>query len=381
MQGSSFKENSTTLSQALLLFAGVCMVGLSIYLTTHYFNVKFPTGLGASSICDINSFFSCDTATHSTFSNIMGIPISIFGALMGCFVLVGFLFGGENFEGTNYFLLLINALGCLFLFLYSLIILGALCPFCSLYYLASWIAFGVLFKNSVIKRPDVKVLAGYAVVAAAISFVTYGSVQEKTEKTEKMAVAIVKAYDDLGTVGDPKVDSPYAMVKATEKFADSPIRITKFSDFQCPACKMLSKVLHQVQKKYKGKVSIQYMFYPLDHNCNPSMKRPLHQYACQASYLASCLPNKFPEVEEKLFLNQKNFSTKWMNDYAKEEGVTECMNSKETKAKVADYINQAGGFNVKSTPTFILNGKKIEGSLAVPQMYAIIDAILKRAEK
>jgi protein-disulfide isomerase len=43
-------------------------------------------------------------------------------------------------------------------------------------------------------------------------------------------------------------------------------------------------------------------------------------------------------------------------------------------------INAANPYNIRSTPTFILNGVKIEGVLPSDQLFAIMDEILKRSK-
>ena len=76
------------------------MIATSLYLTNHYFEVHFPTGLTGGSLCDINSFFTCSAATHSHLSNLFGVPISLFGLLIGVFI------GdceGESFFGFSVF--------------------------------------------------------------------------------------------------------------------------------------------------------------------------------------------------------------------------------------------------------------------------------------
>jgi protein-disulfide isomerase len=41
-------------------------------------------------------------------------------------------------------------------------------------------------------------------------------------------------------------------------------------------------------------------------------------------------------------------------------------------------MNAATKFNLRSTPTIIINGKKIEGSIPTPQFFAIFDELLKK---
>ncbi|EQC45725.1 thioredoxin domain-containing protein [Bacteriovorax sp. Seq25_V] len=372
-----------TLNQKMLFFVlGALMTIFSIYLTSHYFSAKYPTGFEAGSICNINSFFNCDATTLSPFGNIAGIPISIFGALMGAFVMLTFLYNNDEVESALLTVLGVNAFGCVVLFLYSLIGLGHLCPFCTLYYLASFGALFMLIKVGEIRGLNFKFISIYAIVTLAVAGITYSSVQSWESKKIQMSQSLVKMFYGLPNLGTPGTPSPFRLASATEKFEDAPIQFSIFSDFQCPACKALTTVVEKIAEKYKGKINIQYFFYPLDHNCNPNMERPLHTYACQAAYMASCAdPAKFGPIHDDIFADQEKLSTTWINNYANKLGVTECMTKPETKESVVKMINQADTFSVRSTPTTLLNGVKIEGVRPLSDYYAIMDEILKRAKK
>jgi uncharacterized membrane protein len=381
LQKSVLKDSSTTV-HFLLLLSSVAMLGLSIYLTNHYFHVKFPSGLTGGSLCDFGSFFNCDTATLSPASNIAGVPISIVGAITGTFLLLGYLFNNAMMEGTNHFLLRVNFVGCIGLFLYSLIALGSLCPVCTAYYVFSGLALYLFHKNSEITSPDFKILAGYAVTVLVVGGFIWNSVNTKLEKSDALAKDLLKQYYGLANLGSPKVPSKFRLASATEKFEDAPIQITIYSDFQCPACKALSKITPLIAKRYEGKVNMQYMFYPLDHNCNPGIQRPLHEYACQAAYLSTCTgPEKFERVHDDIFDAQNELNQSWIDNYAKKENVTECIKSVETKESVLNTIKAANAFNIRSTPSMLVNGVKIEGVLPPSQLYIILDDLLEKAKK
>jgi protein-disulfide isomerase len=373
-------SNATTTWHGLLILAGIGMIAVSIYMTDHYFDTLFPDGLeGASTLCNINSFFNCNKATMSGASNIAGVPISLFGLFVGIFTLIGYMFQTDTVERTNYFMLGANAVGCLVLFIYSLVGLGGLCPMCTVYYIFSWLAFFVYFKQSTFDGLSPKVTGIYAVIVLIVSGITYSYVSGKKIAQTQMADSMVKQYDSLQNIGRPKMDSPYLLAKSSEEFDKAPIQMVIFSDFQCPACKMLSELVHEIVKKYQGKINIQYFFYPLDHNCNPEMQRPLHPLACQAAYMASCLPDKFEKVHDDIFNNQNSLSLEWIQDYAKKENVLDCMKNAATKDKVVEMIKAAAPFGIRSTPTMLLNGVKVEGVIPMPSLAPILDALVKRA--
>lgn len=382
MNNNSFFEKASFNQKIIFFSMGLLMAVFSIYLTSHYFTAKYPTGFESGSMCNINSFFNCDATTLSPLGNIAGIPISIFGILIGGFLMLSYLFKSDENEGTLYTVLGVNIVGCILLFLYSLLVLKHLCPFCTLYYIVSFIAFFMLHKISEQRKPAVKHMAIYAVVTVLVAGSSWGMIQSWEKKNEAMAGKIVEMFNGLQNLGAPTKSSPYRLASSSENFTDAPIQLSVFSDFQCPACNAMNMVLPKIEEKYKGKINIQYFFYPLDHNCNAAMDRPLHPLACEAAYMASCAgPERFKKVHDDIFASQSELSMTWIQDYATKLGVTECMKKPETKQLVVDMINQADTFNVKSTPTQLLNGVKIEGVRQLKEYYAIMDDILKKAGK
>lgn len=382
MNSNSLYRNGSFNLQFIFGAIALAMIAVSIYLTNHFYQVVFPQGLSAASaLCDINSFFTCDAATHSPFSNIAGIPISLGGLLMGAFLLAGFFFKSEEIEKTNLLLLWINIVGCAVLFIYSLVALGTLCPMCTLYYVLSAAALFLLARNSSAPALDVKVAGAYVVIALVAGGIFYSVSSGKREQVARIAPSLINQFNALPNLGKPAVDSPYRLASATENFIDAPLQVTMFSDFQCPACRMLSDVMHTVVKTYKGKINAQYFFYPLDPACNDKMQSALHPHACRAAYLSVCLKDKFAQVHDDIFANQDKLSTEWIDNYARRENVLDCVNAPETKAQVVALMKEAEPFGVQSTPTLLINGKKIEGMLPPNNMNIIFDEILKNAKR
>lgn len=378
MEQKSFHQDANFNQKLIFGFFTLLMIGFSVYLTSHYFSVKFPTGLGEGSLCNFNSFFNCDTATHSNASNLFGVPISLFGIITGLFALTTFFFTSKAYEGTVHTLLRINFLGCIILFIYSLAALESLCPFCSLYYLASGLALFIFHRTSKVTRIDLKQALIFIIIFSIFGVGVKYHVSEKEAGVNKLADSLLSQYNALPNLGAPKKDSPFFLAKATEKFTDAPIQLTFFSDFQCPACKRLYESSVAIEKKYKGKVNIQYIFYPLDQACNPAITRPFHQYACMAARLAICLPSKFHKVHADIFIAQDSLDYDWIKAYAKKEKVKECLEKEQTKKTLSEVIALSGPFNIKSTPSMLVNGVKIEGVLPLNQLYIILDHLLEK---
>jgi protein-disulfide isomerase/uncharacterized membrane protein len=373
------------LSNQALVYLILCvgMIAAGIYLTNHFFEIMFPKGITDASggLCDLNSFWSCDHTTKSKLGQIAHIPTSIFGLLMGVIGIIGFIFSSDEMERTLKFSFLVNAIGCLGLLIYSLVALGGLCPVCTIYYVLSW---GVLFLFHKFSdspySPAPKQLALFAVIVLIPSFIMRANVSEKVAKQGSLSSQYISQYKGLKQVGDPVVDSEFHINKLEGvSFKNAPLRLSIFSDFQCPFCKVVSSQAEKLKETFKDKLAIQYFFWPLDMNCNPAITRAFHDYACMAAKLAACDPSKFLEIHDFVFAHQKDLSNENIKNWSKKFALDgkNCFESNEVNDKIMATISAGDQYNIKSTPTLIINGKKIEGTIPTIHIEAIFNDILK----
>lgn len=373
---SVYTESSMNTTIAIFVLSAL-MIGFSIYLTGHYFALRFPTGLESGSLCNLNSFFNCDKTTLSAASNVAGLPISIFGIIIGALTMIGMFVKNKNYEKTMYFTLILNMVGCVLLFLYSLFVLGGLCPFCTLYYIASGFALWMFYKKSPSYIPNPAFLVIFAVIFLAVGFLGKMNVNKKIENLTAVSNDLINQYYSLPNLGAPAVVSEFKIATAE----NAPIKMQIFSDFECPACRALSGMMPQILLRYGGKIDIQYFFFPLDSSCNPTVERGMHQYACKAAYYSVCKPvADFGVVHDEIFHNQDRIAD-FLSEKIKADKLEACVADPKTKEKVVSIINAATPFNIRSTPSFLLNGVKIEGVLPADQLFAIMDEILKRSAK
>lgn len=381
-QRKSLTLNGMSGINFLFILNAVAMIGVSIYLITHYYATIFPTQLGnADSLCNISSFFNCDSSTYSAIAAPAGIPIGFFGLIVGALFLFSSLMPTESLEKTCSAVAKYNFIGCVLLFVYSLVALGSLCPFCTAYYVLSGLAFFLLWKHGIDSWvPDMKVAGIWGVLLIAGAFFMHQNTAAKEDTKSKLNASVVGQFANLAVLGDPTVESPYKIHMATANFADAPIRISVFSDFECPFCKVVAEQMPELVRRYPKQINIQYFFYPLDNKCNSNMKGRFHENACEAAMLAACDTKKFAEVHDDIFANQEKFKSGVLPELAKKHGLDGCAANEEVKSKVIASINAATQFNLKSTPTIIVNGKKIEGTIPNGQFFAIFEDILKGAK-
>lgn len=371
--------NGLTLPKLLFIFLNMASVAVSIYLINHFFTEHFPTTLGSpQSICDISTFWSCSSTTYSPLSQIALIPIGVFSLILGIFHLTYSLFPSEQAEATGKFLAIINFIGCLGLLFYSAFTLGSLCPMCTLYYILSFGIF-LLFitKSSLPPIPRLKISIIWVTIALITSFAVRSYHQKKLIKQESINEQIVQQFFKLPVGKKPNKKLGERLLKADSE--NAPIQVSMFSDFQCPYCKLLAQDLERAALQFKGKIEATYFSYPLDSSCNPNIKTAFHQSACMASYAASCAKD-FKTAHDDIYHNQEALKGDFIQNYIKENGLTQCVNSMETKKKTLASINHGDAdFQIKGTPTLIINGVRIK-PLPKSQLIALFKAIINRAK-
>lgn len=159
------------------------------------------------------------------------------------------------------------------------------------------------------------------------------------------------------------------------------VTLIEYSDFQCPACAVYYPLTKQLMTDFGDKIYFVYRFFPL---------RQIHKNAgisSQAAYAAN-LQGKFWEMHDILFENQNSWSTlpnpqDEFLTYAKKISLDvnkfkADLNSDETKKFVSDEENQGISEGINSTPTFFINGVKIQNPQNYEEFKKIIDDELNK---
>lgn len=143
---------------------------------------------------------------------------------------------------------------------------------------------------------------------------------------------------------------------------EAEVKLVEYSDFQCPACASFQPVLEQVMSEYGDKISFEYKHFPL----------PIHPYAMPAAVAAEAAgqQGKFFEFHDLLFKNQNTWVSASVPNslfiqYAGELGLDidkfkSQMSSTMLRDRVKDDTSDGRAANLTGTPTFFLNGKKME---------------------
>jgi protein-disulfide isomerase/uncharacterized membrane protein len=381
---------------------GIGMIYASILTIRHYFAANFPETIFEGSICDINAFFNCDSSAFSMISQVGGVPLGYFGLVVGALVCFGALFPSKEFERTNKSIALLNAVGVVTLFFFSVLYIGSLCLLCSVYYVFSLASFFLFWKYGIDSdapgffakylQPSIKYLVTFAVITVigAYGFALYHEARADAQ-TGGVATRIVDQYLSLPVVGDPSFISPFWTARATDNWEDAPIRVVEYADLLCPDCLFLQEQLAQLKDEFAGKLNIAFQFFPLEAVCNDVVTKDLHPGACDLSLMAIQDPDSFLAIHDEIWANfqEAKRDPEWRADLARRYGVEGAPEDPETQALLHRIIETGKEYErtsdeyehgIRSTPTMIINGRMVIGTLPYDQLRAIFQALVDQAE-
>ena len=386
------QKNTSKLIPAISILAalGACM---SIWQTRLYFLTR--SGMGEMrSFCNIGQTFDCTAIEMSKYSEfIAGAPLSGFAIAGYVIILMLALFAfGENFKkNIKPFLVAFTGIALLFSMIYLAImitVIGKLCLLCltvdainlTLFILALKLPSKVDTSNGF----TLTHLTGIGFSALLVAFLFVRGLDPQAEMKK----------EDLNDIIESVMNAPVTPLSIpTNAFsigdANAPITIVKFSDYECPACKMGANAIHPLFKRYAKEVRFVFLNFPLATECNAdtNLKHTIHKFACEAAAVAVCSgeQGKFQEAYETLFENQRDFEAGKIAEMLKSkvaeidlEKLKACMTLPSTADRIKSDSQIGANLKVQSTPTFFINGKKVEGGLPTNLWIEIIERMLKK---
>jgi len=153
----------------------------------------------------------------------------------------------------------------------------------------------------------------------------------------------------------------FAQAQDSQKTDTKVLKITKFSDYQCPACKFYGQMLDMAKEEFGDRLEVTYKNYPLR----------MHQFAEIASRAAESAKKqgKFIEMHDLIFAGQEQWSKGQAEaifiGYAREldldmDEFKADLNSARINRIVLADKREGSSLGVNSTPTFYIEGKKVE---------------------
>jgi uncharacterized membrane protein/protein-disulfide isomerase len=357
----------------------------------HYRMLHDPT---YTSFCDVSATVSCTEVYSSRFGTWQGVPVSVFGGIWFAFATLLIVAGrgarqevrasvpGYLFAGSTL------ALAVVLYFAYaSFVVLKVVCLLCLTTYAAViglFLVSGAATSMPMMSLPkravhDTKVLLTSPIAIVLTLLWLGGSVSTVAFFPREAAVATAADLPEQSTDRRSELErflSEAPRVPIVVAAEGAKVVIVKFNDYQCPACGqsylLYKPILAKYAASHPGAVRVVMKDFPLNANCNPAVRTVLHPAACDAAVavrLARAV-NRGDQMEEWLYTHQQDMTPASVRQAARDVGNVTDFETKyqSTLESVKADIALGQQLRVAQTPTFFINGLKVDGAWA-PQFF------------
>ena len=178
---------------------------------------------------------------------------------------------------------------------------------------------------------------------------------------------------------------PFAAARNTLKAADGPVHgpadavvtIVEFGDLECPACKKAQENLNKLMSE-EPKAKLIFQNFPLES---------LHKWAMLGAKYVDCLARQNNDTVFKFIATVYDHqgeitdqtAEQSLKNYVKEVGadpdaISACVAKPETEQQVRASIALGEKLSVTATPTFFINGRKVQSFINTP--YEVIKSMV-----
>jgi uncharacterized membrane protein/predicted DsbA family dithiol-disulfide isomerase len=380
----------------LVLLCAILGLGASVAAAwVHYHLLVDPA---YTSACDVNATVNCTEVYLSRFSTIRGVPVALVGAAW--FAVAGLL-GWAGVRGADevrqsvpayLFALSTLALAAVLYFGYvSFFLLHAVCVYCLTTYAAVIGLFLVSGAATTVPMTSVPARATHDLrrltkspLALALVVLLAAGVGTAMAMFPREA-ALAASADDGAAAPAPSPQQANEFLRWFDAQPRVPLDIpadgaavvvVKFNDFQCPACAQSYEAYKSIFAKYDaehpGKVRLVLKDYPLDVKCNSTMSETIHPAACEAAVAVRLAADhgRGDAMEDWFYTHQPSMTPEVAAEQARTVGEVPDFAAKyeATIVQVKRDIALGRQLGVNATPTFFINGVKVEGALP-PQYF------------
>jgi uncharacterized membrane protein len=402
--------NTMHRSRIALIVLALLGLGASSYALYVHYRMADP---GYVPGCEISDTVGCQQVLQSSYGSVLGVPVAAGGAIWAALILLLAWWGmrqpkSELAGRVAGYIFAVATLGlaAVFYFAYaSFFVLGQACPVCMTMYVS---VAGVFLVSAgaatsltsiparlgddlaALKRSQTATTLAVAWLAASVLLVVLFRSPDPVALEQPVAAA-------------PQVEEPVLetlspeQIAEWEKYLDSQmpvsdllptgsmkVRVVKFNDYQCPACRQTWMLYRGIIAKYEADYPGVFVYesrdFPLEAECGAGGS---HGMACEAAAAVRMARtrSKDRDLEAWLFNNQSFEMTREDVKRGLRE-VAQITDFEDQYPKIIGDVRadaQLGQkLGVSSTPTFYINGIKL-GSLRPTYFDATIRHALKKA--
>jgi len=405
----SIPMNKNKLLINLALLFTLISIALHIYLTKHFFDVRF-LGLSGPSICNISEYFNCDAVAASRFSSLFGIPIALWGVITNLVLFISLIpirwASNSTNPFTSYF-----AKGLATLIFATSIVMGFIsislmeqaCIFCIGTYLLSFLTFLCLWwtlpKSTFshifqvplqIKDHPFFIFLVSSILWAPFFFnflISESTGVNKIEPLIKESLYYWKSNPSISFKED-------IGLKSVSTQNPPQMTIVEFADYLCPHCKVAANSLHNFIKQHPD-VLLVFKPFPLDGNCNAALAEHLgNGIRCLLPKITFCME----KLEQKGWLAHEHFfeqqevymklpaSNEALNYFIenfpiKNVELKNCISDTKIETIIKESADEGALAKIEGTPSIFVNGRKLDRGHFLPILESTYQSIKSEQSK
>jgi protein-disulfide isomerase len=168
--------------------------------------------------------------------------------------------------------------------------------------------------------------------------------------------------------------------------ADAPVVVIEFSDFGCPYCGQFFREIYPVlEREYVAAGKVRWKYVPVVLGIFPNGKEAARAAECAAIQGTDA----FWAMHDRLYAQQSQWRSRSSTGaifevFADSLGLDlqdfgTCYRENRVLARMRQTERSASSLGVRATPTFLVNGTRIEGALPLAQFRMVIDLELAAA--
>lgn len=155
--------------------------------------------------------------------------------------------------------------------------------------------------------------------------------------------------------------------------ANAKITIVEFGDFACPVCEKSFPTIREISIKYKNDIKFIWRDYPV-----------VQDYSTLLALAGRCAGEQglFWLMHDKLFQNQGVSTASQLAALASQIGVdtpkfNDCLAKQKYQAQIQKDFTDGQSFGNQGTPTWFINGYKVDGDIPYDIFVKIIEELKK----
>ncbi len=189
--------------------------------------------------------------------------------------------------------------------------------------------------------------------------ITYGDAQKLAEQfNPKFTTLPGSAAENLNQLPLEDIKKVIRQNSPTAGNANAPVTILAFIDFECPFSQEGYPIFKDVIDTYGSVATVVFKHFPIEN---------IHPNAMPSAFASACAgeQGKFWEYYEEIF-STKQLDRISLESHAKQLDLNlpvfmECLDSEKYRSAVEQDLIDGVHLGVRGTPTYFVNGTKVEG--------------------